>query len=112
MIDAIWYVLMCYFDQIKSKQVPLFIIKNTDYSYTPGYTVAIGYFAPRVKNILSVMRFYQFLHKNSFGHLSDITVLFFGPPHKLLLEKKWTIYLLYLYCMYIFKEYLLGLSYF
>ena len=29
------------------KKVPLFIIKNTDYSYTPGYTLAMGYFAPR-----------------------------------------------------------------
>ena len=28
MIDAIWFVLMYYFDQIKSQKVPLFIIKK------------------------------------------------------------------------------------
>ena len=49
MIDAIWYVLMCYFYHIKSKQSTIIYFKNTDYSYTPGYTLAIGYFAPRVK---------------------------------------------------------------
>ena len=31
--------------------------------------LAIDYFAPRVKNILPVMRFYHILHENSFGHL-------------------------------------------
>ena len=46
MIDAIWCVLMYYFDQIKSYKVLLFIIKNIDYSYTPGYTLAMGYFSP------------------------------------------------------------------
>ena len=42
MIDAIWCVLMYYFDQIKSQKVSLFIIKNIDYSYTlAGYTLAM-----------------------------------------------------------------------
>ena len=29
---------MHYFDRLSFKKVPLFIIKNIDYSYTPGYT--------------------------------------------------------------------------
>ena len=33
MIDAIWCVLMYYFHQIKSKKVPLFIIKTIDYTH-------------------------------------------------------------------------------
>ena len=37
---------MHYFDQIKFEKVPLFIRKNIEYSYTPGYTFAMGYFAP------------------------------------------------------------------
>ena len=46
-IDAIWCVLMYHCDQIKSKKVPLFIMKNDDYRYAPCYTLAMGYFAPR-----------------------------------------------------------------
>ena len=38
MVDAIWCVLMYYFDQIKFEKIPLFIRKNIDYSYIPGYT--------------------------------------------------------------------------
>ena len=33
MVNAIWYVLMYYSDQIKLENVPLFIRKNIDYSY-------------------------------------------------------------------------------
>ena len=43
------------------------------------------------------MRFYHILYKNSYGHLKDITNYFCPPPPQKLLEKKWTIYLLYLY---------------
>ena len=42
MIVAIWCVLMYYFDQIKSKQSTIIYYKNNYYSYTPGYTLAIG----------------------------------------------------------------------
>ena len=46
-IDAIWCVLMYYFDQIRSlKKYNYLLQKNIDYSYTPGYTLAMGYFAP------------------------------------------------------------------
>ena len=69
MIDAIRCVLMYHFDQIKSKKSTIIYYINIDYNYTPGYALAIGYFAPRVNNILYVMGFYHILHKNSFGHL-------------------------------------------
>ena len=42
MIDAIWLVLMYYFDQIKSQKSTIIYYKNNYYSYTPGYTLAIG----------------------------------------------------------------------
>ena len=45
MIDAIWSILVYYFDHINLKNVSLFIIKYIDYSYTPGYTLALGYFS-------------------------------------------------------------------
>ena len=35
--------------RLSLKKVPLFVIKNIDYSYTPGYALAIDYLAPRVK---------------------------------------------------------------
>ena len=91
MIDAIWCVLMYYFDQIKSSKVdlPLFIIENIDYSYTPGYTLAM-----------------DILKKNSIGHLLRTSREYFRPPPPKVLEKKRTIF------MYIFEEYLLNLSYF
>ena len=52
MIDAIRCVLMCYFDQIRSKKSTIIYHITIDYSYTPGYALAIGYFAPRVNNML------------------------------------------------------------
>ena len=53
MIDAIWCVLMYYFDQIKSKKSTIIYYKNNYFSYTPGYILAIGD-APRnlKKNML------------------------------------------------------------
>ena len=94
MIDAIWYVLMYYFDQIKSKKSTIIYYKNIDYSYTPGYTIAISYFAPRVKTY-------------SYRTSRD----YFAPPPKLL-EKKWTIYLLYLYVHFqrVFVEFVVFLT--
>ena len=58
---------MYYFDQIKSSKVdlPLFIIENIDYSYTPGYTLAMG-----------------ILNKNSIGHLLRTSREYFRPPPK------------------------------
>ena len=49
MIGAIWSILMYYLIRFSLKKVPLFIIKNNDYSYTPVGTclLAMGYFAPR-----------------------------------------------------------------
>ena len=44
-----WCVILIW---LSLKKVSLFIFLNIDYSYTPGYTLAISYFAPRVKNIL------------------------------------------------------------
>ena len=47
MVDAIWYVLVYYFGQIKFEKVPLFIRKKYRLQlHTPGYTLAKGYFAP------------------------------------------------------------------
>ena len=40
-IDAIGYVLMYYFDET------IIYYKKYDYSYTSGYTLAMGYFATR-----------------------------------------------------------------
>ena len=42
---------MYYFDQIK--KVPLLIIKNNYYSYTPGYTFAIGEALREIKKTCS-----------------------------------------------------------
>ena len=42
MIDAIWCVLMYYFDQIKFLKSTIIYYKNIDYSYTPGYTLVMG----------------------------------------------------------------------
>ena len=56
--------------------------KNIDDSYTPGYTLAMGYFAPREiyeKHSL-VDAFYYILHKNSIGHLLGISLHYFCPP--------------------------------
>ena len=47
MIDAIWCVLMHYFDQITSYKSPIIYYKNNYYSYTLDYTRAMGYFTPR-----------------------------------------------------------------
>ena len=41
--DAFWCIILI---RLSLKKVQLFIIKNIDYSYTPGYTLAMGYFAP------------------------------------------------------------------
>ena len=45
MIDVVWCVLMYYFVQITTlslKKVLLLITENINYSYTPGYTLAMG----------------------------------------------------------------------
>ena len=46
MIDAILCVLMYYFDRLSLKKYHYLWLKTIDYSYTPGYTLAMGYFIP------------------------------------------------------------------
>ena len=43
------------------------------------------------------MGIYYILHKNSLGHLLRTSQDYFRPPPPKVLEKKWTIYLLYFY---------------
>ena len=65
-----------------------------NYSYTPGCTLAMCYLLPE-KHAL-VDKFYYIFHKNSMGHLLWISRDYFYPPPKVL-EKMWTICLLYRY---------------
>ena len=44
MIDSFWCVILI---RLSLEKIQLFIIQNINYSYTPGYTIAMGYFAPR-----------------------------------------------------------------
>ena len=46
MIDAVWCVLMHYFYGLSFKKYHYLLYKKIDYSYTPGYTLAMCYFAP------------------------------------------------------------------
>ena len=47
---AFWCVILI---RLYLKKVPLFIIKHIDYSYTHGYTLAMGYLLP--ENFLKSM---------------------------------------------------------
>ena len=85
------------------------MIKYIDYSYTPGYSLAVDYFAPR--EILKTCSSHN-LYKNSIDHLLTTSRDYYRPPSPKVLEMKWTIYVLYIYVHFprVFVEFVVLLT--